>query len=81
MIPFCPMNPQTESDHAEPARCAGGDFKYFSILKMFIGERADPIAFNRNSGDAMTLSDTKKCDSFTLSLITLFYNSLVSPNK
>ena len=54
MIPFCLMNPQTVSSHAEPARCAGGDFKYFSILKMFIGERADPIAFNRNSGDAMT---------------------------
>ena len=81
MIPFCLMNPQTVSSHAEPARCAGGDLKSFSILKIFIGGRADPIAFNRNSGDAMTESDTKKRDSFTLSLITLFYNSLVSPNK
>lgn len=72
MIPFCPMNPQTESNHAEPARCAGGDFQSFSILRIFIGGRADPIAFNRNSSDALTESDAKKTTSL-LFLLLLFF--------
>jgi hypothetical protein len=40
MIPFCPMNPQTESDHAEPARYAGGDVKkFFDSENLYRGAR------------------------------------------
>lgn len=60
--------------HAEPARCAGGEpKKLFRFLKIFIGERAQPLAFTCFSGDGKTVDDTKKANLPHLLLYTYFH--------